>query len=47
MSFLDYFKGKKKNTASVAVKVTGGSFSGAVRVGDVLDLLPVALLVRD
>ena len=27
--------------------LTGGSFSGTVRVGDVLDLLPVALLVRD
>ena len=27
--------------------LTGGSFSGTVRVGEVLDLLPVALLVRD
>ena len=27
--------------------LTGGSFSGTVRVGDLLDLLPVALLTRD
>ena len=27
--------------------LTGGSFSGTVLVGEVLDLLPVALLVRD